>query len=113
DELWRVRDQGRERLVGFVQQRLRESLLNKGVSAPDLTWVDEVLDPRVLTIGFSRRFATYKRATLLLSQPDRLRSLLLSVDRPLQMVFAGKAHPADDAGKELIRQIVAFSSQLD
>src|SRR5947208_12557600 len=110
DELWRVRDQGRERLVAFVQQRLRDSQVSKGVSTPDLTWVDEVLDPRVLTIGFARRFATYKRATLLLSQPDRLKALLLSPDRPIQLVFAGKAHPADDQGKSMIRQIVQFSA---
>jgi starch phosphorylase len=64
----------------------------------------------VLTVGFARRFATYKRASLLLSQPDRLKALLLSPDRPIQLVFAGKAHPADEGGKEMIRQIVAFSS---
>lgn len=110
DELWRVRDQTRERLVGFVQQRLRDSLAAKGVSEPDMTWVDEVLDPRVLTIGFARRFATYKRATLLLDQPERLKALLLSPDRPIQLVFAGKAHPADDLGKAMIRQVVQFSA---
>src|SRR3954447_26167127 len=113
DELWRVRDQGRERLVAFVQQRLRDSLIGRGVSAPDLTWVDEVLDSRVLTVVFARRFATYKRATLLLSQPDRLKALLLSPDRPLQLVFAGKSHPADDEGKAMIRQVVQFSSDPD
>jgi starch phosphorylase len=69
-----------------------------------------VLDPKALTIGFARRFATYKRATLLLSQPDRLKRLLLSGDRPVQMVFAGKSHPADDTGKELIRQVSAFAA---
>ena len=68
-----------------------------------------MLDPRFLTVGFSRRFATYKRATLLLSQPNRLRALLLDEQRPLQMVFAGKAHPADDLGKDMIAQIVRFS----
>ena len=68
-----------------------------------------MLDPRFLIVGFSRRFATYKRATLLLSQPDRLRALLLDEQRPLQLVFAGKAHPADDLGKEMIAQIVRFS----
>ena len=111
DELWRVRDQTRERMVGFVQQRLRDSSSPpEGISAPDLTWVDEVLlDPRALTVGFARRFATYKRATLLLSQPERLKALLLSPDRPMQLVFAGKAHPADDLGKAMIRQIVQFS----
>jgi len=109
DELWRVREQGREALVAFVRQRLRSSLAERGVSESDASWVDEVLDARMLTIGFARRFAAYKRATLLLSQPDRLKELLLSPERPVQLVFAGKAHPADDVGKEMIRRIVEFS----
>jgi starch phosphorylase len=113
DEVWRVREQGRERLVAFVRKRLRASLLARGVSESDVTWCDEVLDPHLLTIGFSRRFATYKRPTLLLSQPDRLKALLLSADRPIQLVFAGKAHPADDHGKEMIKEIVQFSRQPD
>jgi glycogen phosphorylase len=109
DELWRVREQCRDRLVAFVRQRLKTSMLNRGVSESDTTWCDEVLDPRILTIGFARRFAAYKRATLLLSQPERLKAMLLSADRPIQLVFAGKAHPMDDIGKEMIRQIVQFS----
>jgi glycogen phosphorylase len=109
DELWRVREQGREALVAFVRARLRRSLTGRGVSESDAAWTDEALDPRLLTIGFARRFAAYKRATLLLSQPERLRHLLLSPERPIQLVFAGKAHPADDIGKEMIRQIVQFS----
>ena len=72
-----------------------------------------MLDPRALTIGFARRFATYKRATLLLSDPDRLRRLLLHADRPVQFVFAGKAHPADIPGKELIQKIEQFARQAD
>src|SRR5207302_547 len=79
------------------------------ISESDAAWCDEVLDHRILTLGFARRFAAYKRATLLLSQPERLEALLLSHDRPVQLVFAGKAHPADDVGKEMIRQIVQFS----
>jgi starch phosphorylase len=110
DELWRAREQGRDRLVAFVRARLRASLLNRGMSASDAAWADEALDPRILTIGFARRFATYKRANLLLSQPERLKALLLSPDRPIQLVFAGKAHPHDDQGKEMIRQIIQFSS---
>ena len=108
DELWRAREQGRERLVAFVRAG-SASRCRTGRARSDAAWTDEVLDPRALTIGFARRFATYKRATLLLSQPERLRALLLDPDRPVQFVFAGKAHPADDAGKELIRQIVQFS----
>jgi glycogen phosphorylase len=108
DELWRAREQGRERLVSFIRGRLRARSESRPSSGRE--WTDEVLDPRALTIGFARRFATYKRATLLLSQEDRLRKLLLSADRPVQFVFAGKSHPADESGKELIRQISAFAS---
>ena len=99
DELWRAREQGRERMVTFVRRRLKEAAAGRGLTGSDVAWTDEVLDPRVLTIGFARRFATYKRATLLLSQPDRLRALLLSPDRPVQLVFAGKAHPGRRPGQ--------------
>ncbi|MGH9181542.1 MAG: alpha-glucan family phosphorylase, partial [Acidimicrobiales bacterium] len=109
DELWRVREQARERLVAFVRNRLKVAALARGVSPTDGGWRDEVLDPHILTIGFARRFASYKRATLLMSQPDRLRAMLLSADRPVQLVYAGKSHPADDLGKEMIRQIFQFS----
>jgi starch phosphorylase len=110
DEVWRVREQGREALVTFVRDRLKRSLLASGVSPADAAWTDEVLDPRFLIVGFARRFAAYKRATLLLSQPERLRALLLDESRPMQLVFAGKAHPADEIGKEMISQIARFSS---
>jgi glycogen phosphorylase len=113
DELWRAHEQGRERLVSFVRRRGSEIAQARGGSATSTAWVDEALDPRILTVGFARRFATYKRANLLLSQPERLRSLLLSADRPVQFVFAGKAHPADEAGKEMIRQVVAAAAELD
>ena len=106
DEVWRAKEQGRERLVAFVRRRLRESALARGLSASDVTWCDEVLDGKALTVCFARRFATYKRATLLLSQPERLRAMVLAGDRPVQFVFAGKAHPADETGKEMIREIV-------
>ena len=110
DEVWRVREQGKDRLIGVVRDKIRSSAAARGQAPGDVAWADEVFDSGALTIGFARRFATYKRATLLLSQPDRLRALLTSVDRPVQFVFAGKAHPADDHGKEMIREIVAFSA---
>ncbi|MHB8506153.1 MAG: alpha-glucan family phosphorylase, partial [Acidimicrobiales bacterium] len=110
DELWRVREQGREALVTFVRARLKRSLLATGVPSVDAAWTDDALDPRYLVVGFARRFASYKRATLLFSQPDRLRALLLDEHRPLQLVFAGKAHPADEVGKEMISQIARFSA---
>jgi starch phosphorylase len=112
DDVWRAREQGRERLVAFARRRLRESLLARGLSVSDVAWCDEALDGKVLTVCFARRFATYKRATLLLTRPDRLRALVLSGDRPVQFVFAGKAHPADETGKEMIRQIVATASDI-
>ena len=104
DELWRVRTQGRERLVNFLRERLRAAAIARGDT--DVEWCSEVLDPTALTVGWARRFATYKRATLLLSQPDRLRRLLTNTERPVQIVFAGKAHPADNLGKEMIKAIV-------
>ncbi len=97
DEIWAARRIGRGELVDFVRSRLGDALL----------------DPDALTIGFARRFATYKRATLLLSQPERLRQMLLDADRPVQFVFAGKAHPADQPGKDMIREIELFARHLD
>lgn len=96
-EVWDVRNHGRQELVQMVRERLGSSLL----------------DPGVLTIGFARRFATYKRSTLLLEQLERLRSLLLDADRPVQFVFAGKAHPADDGGKAMIREIDRLTRDAD
>ncbi|MGI9021816.1 MAG: alpha-glucan family phosphorylase [Acidimicrobiales bacterium] len=110
-DLWTARGRGRHRLVEFSRRRLRSSLLAHQAAGGDVDWADQVLDPDALTIGFARRFATYKRATLLLSQPERLSALLLAADRPVQLLFAGKAHPADELGKDMIRQVVQFSRQ--
>ena len=109
DQLWGAHRAAKVRLVDHVRERLFRHGLAQGRSPSELEWVEEALDPDALTICFARRMATYKRAALLLSQPDRLRALLADDDRPIQFVFAGKAHPADDQGKELIRQIVSFS----
>ena len=109
-ELWRARERARERLVYFVRERIRRQLLARGATETEAAWADDVFDPGVLTIGFARRFAQYKRGTLLLSDVDRLKRLLLSAERPVQIVLAGKAHPLDDAGKEMIRSLVHFAS---
>ncbi|MFP5353439.1 MAG: alpha-glucan family phosphorylase [Actinomycetota bacterium] len=109
-ELWRARERARERLVYMVRDRLRRQLLHRGISEGELGWTEEVFDPGVLTIGFARRFAQYKRGTLLLSDVERLKRLLLGSDRPVQVVIAGKAHPLDDGGKEMIQQLVHFSA---
>ncbi len=108
-ELWDLRCELRDVLVGEVRRRVRASALLRGSSALELGWVDSVFDPNVLTVGFARRAATYKRLTLMLRDPDRLRSLLLHPERPVQLVVAGKAHPADDGGKSLIQQIVHYA----
>jgi glycogen phosphorylase len=110
EEMWRAKEQGREQLVTFIRERLEASMRQRGLSSSDVSWANEVLDARVLTVGFARRFATYKRANLLLSQPERLTALLLSADRPVQFVFAGKAHPADQPGKQLIQEIAQFAA---
>lgn len=108
-ELWEVRRALRAQLVADARARVRESWRRRGASAAELGWVDDVLDPDVLTIGFARRVPTYKRLTLMLSDPERLTSLLLHPERPIQIVVAGKSHPADDQGKRLIQQLVRFT----
>lgn len=105
-ELWNTHERRRERLVSFVRGHLREQLTRRGAPNAEVLAADEVLNPEALTIGFARRFATYKRATLLLYDPDRLIRILSDRDRPVQIIFAGKAHPHDNPGKELIRQVV-------
>ncbi len=108
-DLWRVKRVLRERLVADVRARLRVSWLQRGASEAELGWIEEVLDPDVLTIGFARRVPSYKRLTLMLRDPARLKALLLDPERPVQLVIAGKSHPADDGGKKLIQQLVAFA----
>jgi starch phosphorylase len=110
-ELWRSHQRMRERLVGFVRRRLRHQLRIRGANRSWIKQASEVLDPEALTIGFARRFATYKRAALILSDPDRLSRILNNPDRPVQIIFAGKAHPKDHPGKELIRQLIHQAEQ--
>lgn len=109
ERLWEARVTNRHKLIDKAREWTRDQHIARGASEPTLHWIKEALDPNALTIGFARRFATYKRATLLLSQPERLRKLLTDPDRPVQFIFAGKAHPADDGGKSLIREIVNFT----
>ncbi|MCP4634048.1 MAG: glycosyltransferase family 1 protein [candidate division Zixibacteria bacterium] len=110
-ELWRIHERRRERLVGFTRKRLTEQLKRRGASKREVDIASETLNPEALTIGFARRFATYKRATLLLRDPERLKNLLTNPERPVQFIFAGKAHPRDNQGKELIRQLSHFAQQ--
>ncbi|MFJ7267926.1 alpha-glucan family phosphorylase [Streptomyces sp. NPDC099050] len=108
-DVWDLRRVLREQLVQEVRDRLRASWRQRGAADAELGWVDSVLDPDVLTIGFARRVPSYKRLTLMLRDPDRLRRLLLDPDRPVQIVVAGKAHPADDGGKRLVQELVRFA----
>lgn len=108
-ELWRTHERARSRLVNFVRKRLAEWLESLKASAESIEAAKNILNPEALTICFGRRFATYKRATLLFRERERLHKVLSNPDRPVQLIFAGKAHPADDAGKILIRKIVELS----
>ncbi len=107
-ELWRTHERLRARLVDYVRNRLVRQRLAQGAPKAELQDAQEVLDPETLTIGFSRRFATYKRANLLLQDKERLIRLMSDKKRPVQFIFAGKAHPQDQAGKQLIQEIIAM-----
>ncbi|MGW1086567.1 alpha-glucan family phosphorylase [Streptomyces sp. NPDC002596] len=108
-EIWDLRRTLREQLVTEVRTRLAASWRTRGAEPAELGWIDGVLDPDVLTIGFARRVPSYKRLTLMLRDRDRLMELLLHPTRPIQIVVAGKAHPADDSGKRLVQELVRFS----
>jgi starch phosphorylase len=110
-DLWAAHRQQKERLVRFVRERVREQAARHGHAPDELRRVEALLDPAALTIGFARRFATYKRAALILTDLDRLRRLLGDPARPVQMIFAGKAHPADRAGQDGIRKLFRMTQE--
>jgi starch phosphorylase len=110
-ELWRSHVRGRERLVGFTRMRLKRQLARRGASDREIALADEVLNTETLTIGFARRFAPYKRAYLVLKDIARLEKILTNSQWPLQIIFAGKAHPQDTMGKDLIKQLVQVSNK--
>jgi starch phosphorylase len=112
-ELWEVHNLQKENLIRYARARLRSQLARHGCSPDELRSVEDVLSLDALTIGFARRFATYKRADLLFRDFDRLRAILKNADRPIQILFAGKAHPADKPGQELIRRIFDISRYSD
>ena len=112
-ELWRIHERRREKLVLFARRCLRQQLSRRGASPAEIEASDEVLDPDALTIGFARRFATYKRGNLIFRNLERLSAILNSKDRPVQIVFSGKAHPKDHGGKELIAQVVQYARRAE
>ncbi len=107
--LWATRRDLRAGLVEAARARMRESWLERGISPAEARWTDRVLNPDVLTIGFARRVPTYKRLTLMLSDPERLTRLLTDPERPIQLVIAGKSHPHDEEGVALIQRLVQFA----
>jgi starch phosphorylase len=109
DQIWAAKRAMRENLVAEARRRTRSSWLKRGASPAELGWVDDLLDPDVLTIGFARRVPTYKRLTLMLRDPERLKKILLDPEHPVQLVIAGKSHPNDENGKRLIQQLVRFA----
>jgi len=109
-ELWRSHERRKERLVSFARQRLKNQLERRGLSKQVVGYADEVLDPEALTIGFARRFATYKRGNLIFRNMDRIKKILLDKEKPVQIIIAGKAHPKDDKGKEIIKSIVRLAA---
>lgn len=113
EELWRAHEMSRTRLISKVRELLVKQYTRRNAPTTVVKAAENALDPEVLTIGFARRFATYKRANLILRDPERLKAILTSKDRPVQIIFAGKAHPQDNEGKELIRNIIQFTRQHD
>jgi glycogen phosphorylase len=109
-DIWELRGRARRRLVEDVRRRLAVAWRARGASEGQLGWITRAFDPDVLTIGFARRVPSYKRLTLLLKDTERLSRLLLDPERPIQLVIAGKAHPADEGGKELIAEFAGFAS---
>lgn len=109
EDLWTLRVQGRQALVKYARQRLVHQYQLLSVDPEAVSAIREALDPQALTLGFARRFTAYKRPTLLLHDPERLARLLNHPERPVQLVVAGKAHPQDEAGKQLVQQFVRFA----
>jgi glycogen phosphorylase len=110
-ELWAVHQQRKVEMIDFVRGRVRRQYMRHGESTQRLARAEHILDPNALTIGFARRFATYKRAMLIFHDMDRIKRILSDPQRPVQIVFSGKAHPDDEPGKALIQQVYALSQQ--
>src|SRR5208337_3019736 len=106
--LWGMRAENRAALVQFVRERFARQQAADGRALPEIEWSRNIFDPNTLTIGFARRLPTYKRPNLLLHDPQRLARILANSPCPVQLVIAGKAHPADEAGKAMVKQWVQF-----
>ena len=109
EELWRAHEMSRSRLIRICRSLLVKQYTRRNAPSTVVEEAESALDQEILTIAFARRFATYKRADLLFSDPDRLKAIITSETHPVQFVFSGKAHPKDNEGKELIKRIIQFS----
>lgn len=110
-ELWRIRNELRLDLITRARRLVHDSWLARGAEEAELGWTRNILDEHALTVGFARRVSTYKRLTLMLQNPDRLRRILTNPDRPVQFIIAGKAHPADMGGKQLLQELIRFADE--
>lgn len=113
EQLWSAHQRSKEQLIVFTRDKLKAQIQRRGTYHSELNRAEEVLDPQALTIGFARRFVSYKRGDLLLKDAQRLIKLLSDTERPVQLIFAGKAHPRDTGGKDIIRHIVHFARQRE
>jgi starch phosphorylase len=110
-QLWETHQTLKRRLIDFVRDRERQRRERMGESPESIRKINRILDPEILTVGFARRFASYKRGTLLFSDKERLKRLVNDTTRPVQFIFAGKAHPRDEPGKALIQEVYRFSRE--
>ncbi|MDH5720644.1 MAG: alpha-glucan family phosphorylase [Spirochaetia bacterium] len=111
NELWKSQERLKDRLIAFVRKRIRHALIELHVTAEEIQDSENLLNVDALTIGFARRFATYKRANLLFKDKERLKKIMADKSRPVQFIFAGKAHPADKEGKKLIQEIIQLARE--
>jgi starch phosphorylase len=112
-EFWQIHQRCKEQLIDFARKRLKAQMERRGTYHSEINRAEEILDPEILTIGFARRFAGYKRGNLLLRDPERLVKMLTNPERPIQVIFAGKAHPKDSEGKDIIRHIIHFAEHYN
>ena len=107
-EIWNAHVRRKEQVVTFLRRRISRMMTGRGYGNNNIKDVEDVLNPSYLTIGFARRFAPYKRANLILTDPERLAAIITNKEKPVQIVFAGKAHPADGEGKKIIKDLFSF-----
>lgn len=113
DEIWQAHRKNKQNLATFIRNKLRDDLAARGHAEPKIVKLTRLLNPEFLTIAFARRFAHYKRATLILKDKERLQRILKDAKKPVQLIFAGKAHPADTDGKNMIKEIIEFTKQYE